>query len=190
MPEQKDIAAGGVFNVVRVDVVGIPNNAIFFRVLRVTPRRPRTYGEISNLMESASESAKTKRLVGHRVASDKRSCGKVALTIDGKTRVLQSVGELERLNKTDKVINLPSKDKGGVQEAIYNVQLNDPTLGLVCTSSFVFFNEDRFNEYPAYSLRFLDMDKATAARAYRASEMTAYRASEMKTTKKASTKKI
>jgi hypothetical protein len=37
MPEQKDIAAGGVFNVVRVDVVGIPNDAIFFRVLRVTP---------------------------------------------------------------------------------------------------------------------------------------------------------
>ena len=76
-------------------------------------------------MESASESAKTKRLVGHRVASDKRSCGKVTLTIDGKTRVLQSVGELERLNKTDKVINLPLKRKESVQEAIYNTQLND-----------------------------------------------------------------
>jgi hypothetical protein len=138
MPEQNDVAAGGVFNVVRVDVVGIPNDAdfsVFYESLLEYPVRTARY---QNLMESASESAKTKRLVGHRVASDKRSCGKVTLTIDGKTRVLQSVGELERLNKTDKVINLPSKDKGGVQEAICNVQLNDSTLGLLCTSSFVF----------------------------------------------------
>lgn len=51
--------------------------------------------------------------------------GKVALTIDGKTRDLKSVRELEELNKADKVINLPSKKKESVQEAIYNAQLND-----------------------------------------------------------------
>ena len=69
-----------------------------------------------------------------------------------------------------------------MQEAIYNAQLNDPTLGLVVKSTFGKYKEDKFNEYPAYSLRFLDMDKATAALAYRASER--------KTTKKATTQTI
>ena len=99
-----------------------------------------------------------------------------------KSRVLQSVSELEKLNKEDKVINLPSKNKESVPEAIYNPQLNDPTLGLVVKSAFGKNKEDEFNEYPAYSLRFLDMEKATAARAYCASER--------KTTKKATTQKI
>jgi hypothetical protein len=49
------------------------------------------------------------RLANLTAASDKRSCGKVLLTIDGKTRVLQTIGELELLNREDKVINLPSK---------------------------------------------------------------------------------
>ncbi len=43
-------------------------------------------------------------------------------------------------------------------------------MGLVVKSSFGRYKEDRFNEYPAYSLRLLDMDKATATRSYFASE--------------------
>jgi hypothetical protein len=167
---------GGVFKVVRVDVVRIPNDAdfcVFSESLLEDPVRTVRY---QKLIESASESAKTMRLVGLTAASDKRSCGKVVLTIDGKSRVLQSVKELEKLNKEDKMINLPSKTKMSVQEAIYNAQLNDPTLGLVVKK------EDKFNEHPAYSLRFLDMDKVTAALAYCASER--------KTTKKATTQKI
>jgi len=116
---------GGVFNVVRVDVVGIPNDAdlcVFSESLLEDPVRTVRY---QKLIESASESAKTMRLVGLTAASDKRSCGKVVLTIDGKSRVLQSVKELEKLNKEDKMINLPSKTKMSVQEAIYNTQLND-----------------------------------------------------------------
>jgi hypothetical protein len=53
---------------------------------------------------------------------------------------------------------------------------------LVLKSSFGRYKEDRFNKYPAYSLRFLNMDKATAALAYFASER--------KMTKKATTQKI
>ena len=173
---------GRVFKVVRVDIVRIPNDAdfcVFSESLLEDPVRTVRY---QKLIESASESAKTMRLVGLTAASDKRSCGKVVLTIDGKSRVLQSVKELEKLNKEDKMINLPSKTKMSEQEAIYNAQLNDPTLGLVVKSAFGKKKEDKFNEYPAYSLRFLDMDKVTAALAYCASER--------KTTKKATTQKI
>jgi hypothetical protein len=51
---------------------------------------------VFSLIESASESAKTMSLVNLTAANDKRSCGKVALIIDGKTRVLQSVGKQEK----------------------------------------------------------------------------------------------
>jgi hypothetical protein len=133
------------------------------------------------LIESASESAMTMSLVNLTAANDKRSCGKVPLSIDSKTHVLRTVSELELLNKEDKVINLPSKRKETLQGAIYNAH-NDPTLGLVVKSAFGFFKEDKFNKYPAYSLRFLDMDKATAALTYFASER--------KTTRKATTQTI
>ena len=100
---------GGVFNVVRVDIVGIPNDAdfsVFSEILLEDPVRTARY---QKLIESASESGKMMRLANLTAASDKSSCGKVLLTIDGKTRVLQTVGELELLNREDKGINLPSK---------------------------------------------------------------------------------
>ena len=78
------------------------------------------------------------RLANLNANSDKRSCGKVLLTIDHKTRVLQTVSELKLLNKEDKVINLPMKRNESLQVAIYNAQLNNPTLGLVVKSAFVF----------------------------------------------------
>jgi hypothetical protein len=173
---------GGVFNVVRVDVIGIPNDADFSMFSESLLEDPVRTARYQKLIESASESGKMMRLANLTAASDKRSCGKVLLTIDGKTRVLQTVGELELLNKEDKVINLPSKSKDSLTKAIYNAQLNDPILGLVVKSAFGFFKEDKFNKYPAYSLRFLDMDKATA--------VLAYYASERKTTKKATTQTI
>ncbi len=55
-------------------------------------------------------------------------------------------------------------------------------MGLVVKSSIGRYKEVRFNEYPAYSLRLLNMDKATAARAYFASER--------KTTKKILLRKL
>ena len=118
---------------------------VFSESLLEDPVRTARY---QKLIESASESAKTMRLVGLTAASDKRSCGKVVLTINGKSRVLRSVKELEKLNMEDTMINLPSKTKISVQEAIYNAQLNDPTLGLVVKSAFGKKKEDKFNEYP------------------------------------------
>ena len=88
---------GGVFNVVRVDVVIIPNDAgfsVFSESLLEDPVRTARY---QKLIESASKSTKMIRLVGLTAANDKRSCDKVKLTIDGKSRVLQSVNELEKL---------------------------------------------------------------------------------------------
>ena len=81
------------------------------------------------------------------------------------------------------MIQLPEKSRNiSLSEVIYNSQLKDPTLGFVCKSSFGKIKEDRFNKYAAYSLRILDMDKATATHAYLASKR--------KTTKKATTQEI
>jgi hypothetical protein len=129
---------GGVFNVVRVDVVGIPNDADFSVFSESLLKDLLRTAKYQKLIESASKSGKMMRLANLTANSDKRSCGKVLLTINRKTRVLQTVSELKLLNKEDMVINLPMKRNESLQVAIYNAQLNNPTLGLVVKSAFVF----------------------------------------------------
>jgi hypothetical protein len=62
-------------------------------------------------------------------------------------------------------------------------------LGLVREASRGHHGADRLNEYPAFSLKFLDMDRATAACAYNATEKKSSRKLS-KATKKATTPSI
>ena len=110
---------GGVFNVVRVDVVGIPNDADFSVFSKSLLKDLVRMARYQKLIESASESGKMMRLANLTANSDKRSCGKVLLTIDRKTRVLQTASEMKLLNKEDKVINLPMKRNESLQVAIF-----------------------------------------------------------------------
>ena len=74
------LCRGGVFNVVRVDVAGIPNDAdfsVFFESLLEDPVRTARY---QNLIKSASESAKTMSLVSLTTNTDKQNYGHLPST--------------------------------------------------------------------------------------------------------------
>ena len=116
----------------RVDVVGIPNDADFFVFSESLLEDPVGTARYQKLIESASESGKMMRLANLTAASDKRSCYKVLLTIDGKTRVLWTVVELELLNKEDNVINLPSKRKESLQGSYLQRATQRSYLGIGC----------------------------------------------------------
>ncbi len=112
----------------------------------------------------------------------------MALTIGRKTRVFQTLQELHHLNSNpNKVIHLPGYShptKGSVAVQIFNAQLANPTLGLVREASRGYHGAERLIEFPAFSLKFLDMDRAAAACAYNATEKKSSRKSS-KATKEA-----
>jgi hypothetical protein len=179
---------GGLFDVVNADVVRLPNDADPCEFLNSLLEDPVLTARYEHLIESASQSARAKTNVQLYAANERRSHGKVALTIGRKTRVFENLQELHRLNSDpNKVIHLPAyvhPTKGSVVDQIFNEQLANPTLGLVREASKGYHGADRLIEYPAFSLKFLDMDRAAAACACNAGEKKSSQKSS-KATKKA-----
>jgi hypothetical protein len=179
---------GGLFDVVNADVVGLPNDADPCEFLDSLLEDPVLTARYEHLIELASQSAREKTNVQLYAANERRSHGKVALTIGRKTRVFENLQELHRLNSDpNKVIHLPAyvhPTKGSVVDQIFNAQLANPTLGLVREASKGYHGADRLIEYPAFSLKFLDMDRAAAACACNAGEKKSSQKSS-KATKKA-----
>jgi hypothetical protein len=174
---------GGLFDVVNADVVGLPNDADPCEFLDSLLEDPVLTARYEHLIELASQSAREKTNVQLYAANERRSHGKVALTIGRKTRVFENFQELILLNSApNKEIHLPAY--GGVVNQILNAQLANPTLGLVREASRGYHGADRLIEYPAFSLKFLDMDRAAAAVAHRAAERKSSQKSS-KATKKA-----
>jgi len=160
---------GGLFDVVNADVVGLPNDADPCEFLVSLLEDPVLTARYEHLIELASQSAREKTNVQLYAANERRSHGKVALTIGRKTRVFENFRELILLNSApNKVIHLPAY--GGVVNQILDAQLANPTLGLVREASRGYHGADRLIEYPAFSLKFLDMDRAAAACECNASE--------------------
>ena len=179
---------GGLLDVVNADVVGLPNDADPCEFLNSLLEDPVLTARSEHLIESASKSAMVNSNENLVAANERRSHGKVALTIGRNTRVFETVHELINLNSIpNKVIHLPSythRTKGCVVVQIFNAQLANPTLGLVRKASMGGKGADRLIEYPAFSLKFLDMDRAAAASAYNAAERKSSQKSS-KATKKA-----
>jgi hypothetical protein len=163
---------GGLFDVVNADVVGLPNDADPCEFLNSLLEDPVLAARYEHLIESASKSFSAIRLENLCAANERRSHGKVKLTIGRKTRVFETLQELHHLNiDPNKVIHLPNgvhRTMGSVAEQIFNAQLANPTLGLVREASKGYHGAYRLIEYPAFSLKFLDMDRAAAACAYNA----------------------
>jgi hypothetical protein len=183
----------GLFDVVNANVVGFPNDADPCEFINSLLEDPVLTARYKHLLESAFKSAREKMDVNLYAANERRSHGKVALTIGHKTRVFETLQELHRLNSDpNKVIHLPKNQhptKRTVAVQIFNAQLANPTFGLVREASRDYHSADRFIEFPAFSLKFLDMDRAAAACEYNATEKKSSRKSS-KATKKAPTYSI
>ncbi len=146
---------GGVFNIVRVEAAGgIPKDIdidIFNESLLRDPVKVERLQALQKVVKDNGKVVRTPTL------NHKKVYGPIQLTVDSRSI------HLKTKNKENTVIMLPRSTKGNsIQDQIYATQILNPEVSYVSEARYTFQGAFQHKQLPEYSLKYLDMQQATA----------------------------